>query len=117
MWSRNNVSDRKARLPSDWYLKDGTRARILNRDQHACQWPTPTPGPNADAKAICGSRATHVDHKTAGTTGSVPDAELWALCSAHHVAKTASEGGRATAARYGARRRQRPHPGLREHGA
>lgn len=106
-WSRSNISDRKARLPRDWDHKFGQRNRVLNRDRHACQWPMP------NANAICGARATHVDHIAYGTSGPVPAEELQALCETHHNRKTAGEGGRATAARYGKRpRNPRRHPGL-----
>lgn len=107
MWSSDDVSERRARLPDDWDRADGPRARVLARDGHACQWPMPG--------RRCGARASHVDHIEPGTTGSVPDHELWALCAGHHTAKTAAEGGRAKAARYRVRRpHARVHPGVTE---
>lgn len=104
-WSRGPISARKARLPSDWKI---VRQRVLNRDGHACQMPMRS----AEADRRCGLPASHVDHIEPGSAGAVPDSALWALCAAHHLAKTAREGGVARAARYRKRVRRRPHPGL-----
>lgn len=97
-------STRRQRLPPDWFGPNGTRARILKRDNRICYV---CHGPNADA----------VDHKNQGDDHS--DANLaaihqdvWPYC---HRTKSSSEGGQAAAA--AARRRprkrpQEPHPGL-----
>lgn len=66
-WSADR-SERGRRLPADWRRKDGPRERVLDRDGHACQWPVGT--------GTCGAHATHVDHKTPGTSGAVSDDEL-----------------------------------------
>ena len=103
MWDRSTGDARTARLPRDWHK---VRARVLARDQHVCQWP--------DADTVCGAPASHVDHIEYGTSGPVPDHELWALCPPHHRHKTASEGGRARAAALRSiKRAPLPHPGLR----
>lgn len=93
---------RSARLPRDW---KAVRRRVLVRDGFACQW--------AENGLKCGAYASHVDHIEYGTSGPVPDDRLQSLCEPHHNTKTASEGGRATAARYRKRNRnRREHPGL-----
>lgn len=77
-------STRRARLPKDWPT---IRARILERDGHRCTKIT-------DGQR-CANEATDVDHIINGDDHS--DANLHALCDPHHRAKTASEGGQASA--------------------
>jgi 5-methylcytosine-specific restriction endonuclease McrA len=93
-------STRRVRLPKDWPL---IRARILARDGHACTWD--------DSGRRCGAPATDVDHIVPNDDHS--DANLRALCRAHHQIKSSAEGGRAAQARRPKRTRPREaHPGL-----
>jgi 5-methylcytosine-specific restriction protein A len=76
MASRWDTSNRKATLPPDWPT---IRARILDRDGHAC--------------TICGAPANQVDHIRAGTFGGTDEPEnLASLCAQHHAWKSSIEG-------------------------
>lgn len=96
--SRNQLGNRAWRA---------TRARILERDGHICQWPT-THG------TICGAPATQVDHtENRAGGGTEDDANLRALCEHHHRIKTAREGAYArNAGRPREQRPPEPHPGV-----
>jgi 5-methylcytosine-specific restriction enzyme A len=74
-------STREARLPPNWKR---TRARILRRDRHRCQWVTEA--------GLCLAPATEVDHvdRLAGDA----DWNLRALCHPHHARKSGQEGAR-----------------------
>jgi 5-methylcytosine-specific restriction protein A len=81
-------------LPADWTK---TRARILARDGHRC--------------AMCGSRATDVDHIVpVSQGGSEVDSNLQSLCRTHHASKTGRE---ARAMRPSRKRPPETHPRLR----
>lgn len=103
---RGARSNRVVPLPPNW--ESQTRPRILQRDNHTCQWPISTDG------TICGLYAYRVDHKDpAHRGGGDDDDNLWALCDGHTRLKDAREGGLAAAARQARRRRPpEPHPGL-----
>lgn len=86
-------STRSARLPPDW---DKRRARVL-RNSPTCQ--------------RCETRPpVEVDHVTPGDDHSL--ANLQALCTSCHRAKTAAEGVAARGPRPTRRRSTEPHPGL-----
>lgn len=91
-------------LPSNWAQ---IRRRVLERDNHECQW-------LADGW-YCGARANQVDHIVPG--GSDDLSNLQALCEQHHELKSKREG----AAAYWKKRREidkrlrkpaEKHPGL-----
>lgn len=86
-------SNREARLPQGWKR---TRARILRRDHHYCQWVM-------DGGQRCRARATEVDH--IDNHGPDDDWNLRALCTPHHRAKSSAEG-------HAARRAMRLDPDL-----
>lgn len=90
--------------PKGW---GSLRQRILKRDNHACQMPTPL--------GECGAWANEVDHITpASLGGSDSEDNLRALCSQHHKVKSSREGGQASAAKRIPRNRPaEQHPGLR----
>jgi 5-methylcytosine-specific restriction enzyme A len=91
-------SDRAARLPADWARR---RARILRRDHHRCQ----IAGPG------CTRIATEVDHIDHGDNHD--PANLQAVCSRCHRAKTQGEAaGAQSAARARSIRPREAHPGL-----
>lgn len=80
--------------PPGW---TATTRRILKRDERICY--------------LCGGEATEVDHViNAAAGGSHDDANLRAICSACHRAKTMAE---AHAARPRVARAPERHPGLR----
>ncbi|MFG1683508.1 HNH endonuclease [Nonomuraea sp. NPDC049269] len=90
--------------PQGW---GAIRQRILKRDNHACQMPTPL--------GVCGAWANEVDHITpASLGGSDEPANLRSLCGPHHKVKSSREGGQASAAKRIPRNRPaEQHPGLR----
>jgi 5-methylcytosine-specific restriction endonuclease McrA len=97
-------SDRRDRLPPDWFK---IRARVLRRDGHTCTH-------RDDYGIRCADLATDVDHIKPGDDHSMEN--LRALCSWHHNKKSGAEGGAASQAN---RRRQNrkfrrteDHPGL-----
>lgn len=76
---------------------------MLERDGHACQFP--------EHGEICGRPANQVDHIVPNDDDSITN--LRALCAWHHLRKSSSEGGQASASARGNRRRpDGPHPGL-----
>jgi 5-methylcytosine-specific restriction endonuclease McrA len=103
---RGRHSSRTRPLPANWRTE--IQPRILDRDQHACQWPIAYDGTK------CGAYAYRVDHKKpAHLGGTDEDANLWALCDHHTRKKDSAEGGRAAQALRPKRARpQDPHPGL-----
>jgi 5-methylcytosine-specific restriction protein A len=103
---RGRHSSRVIPLPKTWATE--IRPRILQRDNHACQWRV------ADDPTICGQRAYRVDHKKpAHLGGGDEDANLWALCDFHTRKKDSTEGGRAAQAKRIPRNRPaEKHPGL-----
>lgn len=92
-------STRRARLPKDWPT---IRARILDRDGHACTW--------QDDGHRCGVLATEVDHVRRGDDHR--DANLRSLCTYHHRRKTGREGQAAGPKPPTIRRPAERHPGL-----
>lgn len=92
-------SDRARRLPRGWA---SIRARILRRDRNRCRWPLTYGGE-------CGAPAGEVDHRD--DPDDHGDANLWALCSAHHRAKTQAESRAARSPSAARRRPPEPHPG------
>lgn len=93
-------------LPSDW---PRTKARILQRDYHRCQYV------RYDTGRRCLAQATEVDHIIERADGGTDDdTNLRAICEWHHARKTGRHGGR----RSGEARRARrdaaapQHPGL-----
>lgn len=101
-----NADHRRETLPPDWPRR---RARVLDRDGHACTWTT------WDGTR-CGDTATEVDHIRPGTDHSYEN--LRSLCSWHHQRKSSSEGAKAQhdhRARMARRfARIETHPGLLE---
>ena len=97
-------SNRRATLPRNW---PAIRERILRRDGHRCQWRMAVGGK-------CGAHANQVDHIRDPHDHS--DANLRALCQAHHDRKSSAEGNAAQRSIRSARaprtRRPEPHPGL-----
>lgn len=73
-------SSRRERLPNDWPER---RRRVLERDGHRCY--------------RCGAHADEVDHVEPGDDHRIEN--LAAICTTCHRRKSASEGGRARAAR------------------
>jgi 5-methylcytosine-specific restriction enzyme A len=94
-WSGSN---RKERLPSDWYSR---RKRVLERDGHACQMETD--------EGKCLRSATDVDHVIPGDDHSYEN--LQALCRFHHLRKSGEEGRAAQAPRASKYRKRESHPG------
>ncbi|WP_159794477.1 HNH endonuclease [Puerhibacterium puerhi] len=94
-------STRRRRLPRNW---PQIRARILERDRHACRWI------REDTGRRCGAYATEVDHIHRGDDHR--DSNLQALCDWHHQQKSAMEGGMASKAAAERRRAEPQHPGL-----
>lgn len=95
-------SRRKQTLPHGW---EATRRRILERDGYRCT------AIRADTESRCNDRATDVDHIIPNFEGgSEDDSNLTSCCRFHHAQKSSSEGGRANAARYRAKKPR--HPGL-----
>jgi 5-methylcytosine-specific restriction endonuclease McrA len=93
-------------LPADWPLR---KARVLQRDFHRCQYV------RYDTDRRCLAQATEVDHIIPRSEGGSDDeSNLRAICEWHHLRKTGSEGGRASARARQARRDAAPrqHPGL-----
>lgn len=95
---------RSAPLPKGWAR---IRARILRRDQHACQWPVITGG-------VCGEPANQVDHKINAAQGADDHSEtnLWSLCQWHHDRKTGREASAVAHAKPPRARPAEAHPGL-----
>lgn len=93
-------STRRSRLPNDWYTR--IRPRILHRDGHQC-----TARDHTGKR--CTEPATDVDHIIPGDDHR--DDNLTALCTWHHLRKTAAEANRARK-RYTNRRPREPHPGI-----
>lgn len=92
-------SDRKTRLPPDWYR---IRARVLTRDRRRCQL----------GYTGCLGKATQVDHIQPGDNHD--ETNLQAVCTECHTAKSAREGAEARARIASLRRRPlEQHPGLR----
>lgn len=89
-----------------------TRARVLKRDDYACQLDV--------GGRKCLAPANQADHVIpAYQGGSDDESNLRALCSPHHRALSSSQGGQASASlrRSIAAKRKRPrerHPGLLE---
>jgi hypothetical protein len=80
-------------------------------DGYRCQW-------LVAPDVICGALASDVDHVQAMTDDHSLEA-LRSICSPHHRAKSAAEGGSASGAQAKQRaaakyRPQPPHPGLRQ---
>jgi 5-methylcytosine-specific restriction endonuclease McrA len=69
---------------------------VLERDGHRCR--------------TCGAIATEVDHVTAGDDHRL--ANLQALCTPCHRAKSSAEGVEARRVKYDRRRPDDKHPGL-----
>lgn len=97
-------SDRRERLPGNWYSE--IRPAILARDGYRCRWV------RVDTGTRCTQPASDVDHIRNGDNHAPEN--LRALCHWHHLKKSGSEGGQASAA---ARKRIRrnggkQHPGL-----
>lgn len=87
--------DRSAELPHDWPIR---RQQVLDRDGGTCTWRT--------RGVRCMGRANEVDH--VGNPHDHDVANLRSLCTPHHRARTAVQGGQASA-----RARTRPaeaHP-------
>lgn len=97
-------SDRRSRLPADWYKR---RARVLRRDNYRCTW-------IEDSGLRCDEDATDVDHVVAGDVHD--ESNLRSLCRWHHNRKSGREGADALAIakRRNANRFKRveKHPGL-----
>lgn len=97
-WAHDSA--RKAELPSDWQR---IRLRVLRKARYLCK--------HTDDRGVidCTSPANQVDHIVPGNDHS--EANLRALCEAHHKAKSSREGVEAREKRgYNARRPSR-HPG------
>lgn len=92
-------STRRARLPKEWPT---IRARILDRDGHACT--------HVEDGHRCNALATEVDHVTAGDNHR--DDNLAALCTFHHRRKSAREGNRARPKAPTLARPRESHPGI-----
>ena len=80
-------SDRRSRFNKGWAR---IRARILDRDNHQCQWPI------EDDRGFpvgrCLAPARMVDHKLHDMVHDDDrDSNLWALCDKHHNIKTQME--------------------------
>lgn len=73
-------SNRKQRLPSNWY---SLRSKVLRRDNYGCKWLD-------EYGKECKSKATDVDHILRGDNNSLDN--LQSLCTYHHRYKTAKEG-------------------------
>ena len=99
------TSDRRARLPSDWYK---IRQRVLKRDRFRCQV--------RDESGWCAEEATDVDHIRRGDDHRMEN--LRSICQWHHRKKSSQEGAAAAVAKrreISARfRREERHPGYRE---
>lgn len=97
-------STRQFRRPSNWFSE--IRPRILERDQHRCQWV------RTDNGLRCGLPANEVDHIVPNDDHS--DGNLRALCDWHHRKKSGHEGGIASGKARRARRDDKKplHPGL-----
>lgn len=93
-------STRRRRLPVDWPAR---RARVLQRDGHACTW-------IQDDGLRCAAHATDVDHIVRGEDHS--DDNLRSLCSFHHRRKSGREGALARSKRPTINRPAERHPGL-----
>jgi hypothetical protein len=70
-------------MPPGWYGPHGTRARILDRDAHACRWPGGT------------TPATEVHHTRPGVEA---DHLLVSLCPPHHLLVTQAQAALARSA-------------------
>lgn len=96
-WGKD--SGRTSPLPKAWKM---IRANVLRRDNYQCVWI------REDTGEMCLARATDVDHGDEG-----PDchkhSNLRSLCSYHHKARTAAQGGTANAAKY---KQTKSHPGI-----
>lgn len=91
VWAR--TGSRTAPLPSNWRA---IRARVLDRDGHAC--------------TRCGSTdRPEVDHM--GEAWDHRDEVLRTLCHVHHAERTAQQAA-ASRHRYRERRPAEQHPGL-----
>lgn len=73
-------SDRKSRLPRDWYHR---RNKVLARDNYRCR------ARLQDGKR-CPNEATDADHVRSGDNHSLSN--LQALCGYHHGKKSSAEG-------------------------
>ena len=91
------TSTRRRRLPKDW---PNRRRQVLDRDRHRCR----INGPN------CTVEATEVDHIVNNDDHEL--ANLQAVCSPCHKAKTRAEAQAAKAAAPRRTRPAEPHPGL-----
>jgi 5-methylcytosine-specific restriction endonuclease McrA len=92
-------SHRRDTLPPDW---TAIRARIFERDHHACTW-------SEDGLPRCGAPATDCDHVIPSWRGgSDNDDNLTSLCAVHHALKSSREGNDAQAMARGARKRPKP---------
>lgn len=91
-------SGRTSPLPDKWRF---IRANVLKRDKYQCQWV------REDTGLLCLERATDVDH--IDDPDNHKHSNLQSLCSWHHDQKTASQGGRANAAKY---KKPKSHPGI-----
>jgi 5-methylcytosine-specific restriction enzyme A len=100
-WSRVRSNTRAARLPGDW---DRLRAVVLDRDGHACQH-------ELRDGMRCGAPATDVDH--IGDSDDHDPANLRAMCSWHHAARSARQGAAARWAKHSEKRPRERHPGLK----
>lgn len=101
-------SDRKETLPANWeslrqavFRRDGNRCVIIKRDGRRC-W---------DRDVECDHIGDRNDHRMEN---------LQSVCSWHHLRKSGSQGGKASAAARKKRRdeyRRQPevHPGLIQH--
>lgn len=96
-----NDSDRRDRLPSNWFTE--LVPFVKKRDGGRCTWRLPS-------GKRCPRPGTDVDHRVAGDDHSPGNLQL--LCEHHHAKKTAGEGRRAKAAKKASRYRPtEEHPG------
>lgn len=83
-WSSSN---RKKRFNKGWAK---TRAKIMERDHHMCQWPVTDE--NGFPAGICGAPAEAVDHILHNMVQDDDSPRnLRALCHYHHALKTGVE--------------------------
>lgn len=103
--AKSSRSWRTAPLPANW---TALRERTLRRDGGRCQAEGNALG------AICGAKATDVDHRVPASQGGTDELEnLQSLCRFHHRQKTGREGGTAAATTRPSRARPPArHPGL-----